>query len=96
MYDVRWLHAFEEDAPGRQVYRQATGTFALSRRPRDGFELHRDGSGEVFSGGPDDRPVESRATWTETPDGIVVVRGAGGTAFRIVKQEPTKLIVSRE
>jgi hypothetical protein len=95
MYDVRWVHAFEEDRPGGEVYRQATVETPLSRRPRAGFELHRDGSAQLFSGGPDDRAIAHAATWTSTPDGIVVV-GDDGATFRIVKLAPAQLIVSRD
>ncbi len=95
MYDVRWVHAFEEDAPGGQVYRQATDDVPLSRRPRDAFELHRDGTALIFTGGPDDRAIAHGASWTEAPDGVVVVAEAGGAKFRIVKQTPARLIVRR-
>jgi hypothetical protein len=94
MYDVRWVHVFEDDTPEGEVYRAATDDIPLSRRPRDAFELHRDGSAQVFSGGPDDRPVARKASWSETPDGIVV-KEQGGARFRIVKQAPAQLIVSR-
>jgi hypothetical protein len=95
MYDVRWVHVFEDDTPEGEVYRAETGEIPLSRRPRDAFELHRDGSAQVFGGGPDDRAVAREARWTETPDGIVVVDEKGGDRFRIVRQDPAQLIVSR-
>ena len=94
MYDVRWVHVFEDDTPEGEVYRAATGDIPLSRRPRDAFELHRDGSAQVFNGGPDDRAVARNARWTKTPDGIVVEE-QGGASFRIMKQTPAQLIVSR-
>ena len=96
MYDVRWVHAFEEDTPGEQVYRQAADDIPLSRRPRDAFELHRDGTAQVFTGGPDDRAVAHGATWKETPEGIVEVAGTGRATFRIVKQTEARLIVRRD
>lgn len=96
MYDVRWVHAFEEDAPGVLVYRQATGDVPLSRRPRDGFELHRNCTAQIFTGGPDDRPVARDATWTETVDGLISVTGADGETFRIVKRTEERLFVRRD
>ena len=96
MYDVRWVHAFEEDTPGAHVYRQATDDVPLSRRPRDAFELHRDGTAKVFTGGPDDRAIAHAATWKETPDGVVVVAGAAGEKFRIVKRAEGRLMVRRD
>jgi len=94
MYDVRWVHVFEDDTPGGEVYRAASSDIPLSRRPREAFELHRDGSAQLFSGGSDDRAVARGARWTKTPDGIVVEDQRGGS-FRIVKQDPAELIVSR-
>ena len=96
MYDVRWVHAFEEDTPGEHVYRQETDDLPLSRRPRAGLELHRDGTALVVTGGPDDRGITQAATWTEAPDGTVVVQGAGSGTLRIVRQAPGRLIVSRD
>jgi hypothetical protein len=95
MYDVRWVHVFEEDTPTGEVYRPDTDDIPLSRRPRNGFELHRDGSAEVFSGGPDDRAEASAARWEDTPEGVVVVGENNGARFRIVKRAPSQLIVSQ-
>lgn len=95
MFDVRWVHAFEEDTPGEHVYRQATDDLPLSRRPREAFELHRDGTAQIIRGGPDDRGIAEAARWTETPDGIVVVQGVGSVTLRIVRREPGRLIVSQ-
>ena len=96
MYDVRWVHVFEDDTPEGDVYRAETDNIPLSRRPRDAFELHRDGSAQIFGGGPDDRAVAHTARWTDTADGIVVVDDKGGARFRIVKHDQAQLIVSRD
>jgi hypothetical protein len=96
MYDVRWVHMFEEDGPGALVYRKETDNIPLSRRPRDGFELHRDGSARLFEAGPDDRALPQAATWSDTPDGLVVRDAQGGVRFRIVTRTPSRLTVSRE
>jgi len=78
------------------VYRPATGPFPLSRRPREAFELHRDGSAVLFDAGADDRSVPHAATWTDTPDGIVVVDEQRGVRYRVVDQAPAQLIVRRD
>jgi len=93
MYDVRWVHVFEEDDAGGQVYRLATGPIPLSRRPREAFELNADGTAHLFSGGPDDRSVAHTATWTDTAHGIVVASDDGATRFRIVTRTPAQLTV---
>ncbi len=95
MYDVRWVHVFEEDTPEGDVYRADDSDIPLSRRPRDGFELHRDGSAKVFSGGADDRGVARGARWTESPDGVVIVADGSGERLRIVKRNAAQLTVSR-
>ncbi len=96
MYDVRWVHVFEEDHTGGQVYRLDTGAIPLSRRAREAFELHPDGAACLFSGGPDDRSVEHAATWSDTSDGIVVVADDGSARFRIVAREPSRLVVRQD
>jgi hypothetical protein len=95
MFDVRWVHVFEDDTPQVEVYRPETADVPLSRRPREAFELRRDGTADIFSGGPDDRPAVSRGRWTDTPDGMLVTDDSTGASFRIVKRAPGQLIVSR-
>jgi hypothetical protein len=96
IHDIRWVHAFEEDEAGGEVYRPATSTFPLSRRPREAFELHRDGSALVFRGAPDDRSMAHDATWTETPRGIVVEDQDGAVRYRVVDRTKEQLIVRRD
>ncbi len=96
IHDIRWVHAFEDDQAGGEVYRPSTGTFPLSRRPREAFELHRDGSALVFRGAPDDRSMAHTATWSDTPRGIVVTDGDGALRYRIVQRTPEQVIVRRD
>jgi hypothetical protein len=96
IHDILWVHAFEEDQAGDEVYRPATAPFPLSRRPREAFELHGDGSALVFRGGPDDRSMAHEATWSDTPRGIVVADKEAGVRYLIVEQTPRQLIVRRD
>lgn len=96
MFGIRWVHVFEDDTPTVEVYRPDGDDIPLSRRPRESFELQPDGDASVYKGGADDRPEESRATWRDTPDGVVVTEESTGARFRIVKQAPRQLIVSRD
>ena len=96
IHDIRWVHAFEDDQAKGDVYRPAPGPFPLSRRPREAFELHRDGSALVFRGAPDDRSSAREATWSDTPRGIVVKDEDGAVCYRIVEQTPMQLIVRRD
>ena len=93
LFTTRWVHLFEEDTPAGEVYAPEEGPIPLSRRPRERLELKPDGTAVISTGGPDDRPVPHRATWTQ--DGRdIVVRGSGRD-LRIVERTPTRLIVSR-
>jgi hypothetical protein len=95
----RWIHSFEEDSAGAQVYRPQSWDFPLARRPRGGFELRADGTAQLFLPGSGDRPEAADASWTEE-DGDVVVRAtkktAGGlSALRIIESTADKLVVLR-
>jgi hypothetical protein len=76
LFATRWVHAFEEDTAEAEVYRPDTDEVPLSRRPRRFFTLSRDGTARVLAPGPDDRPVETPATWTRE-GGDLVIRPAG-------------------
>ena len=96
IHGIRWVHAFEDDQAEGEVYRPASATFALSRRPREAFELHRDGSALVFRGAPDDRSMAHEAKWSDTPRGIVVEDKDGAVLYRIVERTPAQVIVRRD
>jgi hypothetical protein len=95
----RWIHSFEEDSAGTQVYRPESFDFPLARRPREAFELRADGTAQLFLPGAEDRPEAADASWTEE-DGEVVIRatkktGRGPSALRIIESTPDKLVVRR-
>jgi hypothetical protein len=95
----RWIHSFEEDGAGMQVYRPQSWDFPLARRPREAFELRTDGTAQLFLPGAGDRPEAADASWTEE-DGEVVIRAtkktAGGpSALRIIESTADKLVVRR-
>ena len=95
--DIRWVHVFEEDTPQGAVYRPDTAPVPLSRRPREAFTLHDDGSAVVESGGPDDRAVDHPARWAQVGQELVITpggRGAAGKALHIVKWSPDRLVVA--
>jgi hypothetical protein len=97
LFDIRWIHVFEEDGAGEQVYQPASGPIPLSRRPREGLTLHADGTATVEAGGADDRPVRHQATWRRTAQGLVVdvpTAGGGSTELHIVRASPDRLVVA--
>jgi len=79
------------------VYRPETEELPLSRRPREGISLSSDGSARILLPGPDDRWVETAATWREEGDEIVVtaeaVEGRAPRVLRIAARSPTRLVV---
>jgi hypothetical protein len=95
----RWIHSFEEDGAGTQVYRPQSWDFPLARRPREAFELRADGTAQLFLPGAEDRPEAADASWTEE-DGEVIIRATkktarGPSALRIIEPTADKLVVRR-
>jgi hypothetical protein len=90
-----WVHLFEEDAGGREVYRPEDTNIPLSRRPRERIQLRDDGTASVFMPGPDDRFVEQRASWTEHGDETVIRTNDGRLELVVVEQSPSRLVVER-
>lgn len=92
---MTWVHVFEEDSAGREVYRPESGAIPLSRRPRERVQMHEDGTASIFMPGPDDRFVECDATWTKEK-GETVIRMADGTLeLRVVERTATRLVIER-
>jgi len=99
LFGTTWVHAFEEDTAEGEVYRPETEDVPLSRRPRRRLSLSTDGSARIVMPGPDDRLVETSATWRKE-GGELVVRTEGGPApsrrvLRISAPAPGRLVVKR-
>lgn len=99
LFGTTWVHAFEEDTAEGEVYRPDTEDVPLSRRPRRRISLSTDGRARIAMPGPDDRLVETSATWGKE-GGDLVVRAEGGPAssrgvLRISAPAPGRLIVKR-
>jgi hypothetical protein len=95
LFATRWVHAFEEDTADFQMYRPEADDVPLSRRPRTRLEFERDGSARVLTGGPDDRPTATTATWRQEGDEVVVQTGAGVT-LRVSVRSSVRIGVRRE
>ncbi len=76
-----WVHSYEEDAGGVQVYRPAGYKFPPSRG-RAGFEIKRDGSFVDYPIAPADGNEKVPGTWRLDESGRVVV------TFRDRRREP--------
>jgi hypothetical protein len=98
LFGRRWIHVFEEDTPDGEVYRPETDDVPLSRRPRRRLELSRDGTARILVPGPDDRLVESAATWEADGEELLIRAGAGrrgGRPIRVRERSPTRLVVAK-
>jgi hypothetical protein len=98
LYEIRWVHVFEEDSEAGQVYRPASSGIPLSRRPRTAFTLRQDGSATVETGGPADKPVSHGARWRTAGQGIVIELNepaAGMPAeLHVTSASPDSLVVA--
>jgi hypothetical protein len=83
-----WLHSFEEDEGGVQVYRPAQFAFSPSRRGRESLTFDAQGQATIGTPGPDDR-LHSGATRTQAL-GMNRYR-AGNRTFEIVESRPDRL-----
>jgi hypothetical protein len=97
---TRWVHAFEKDTARGEIYLPSAADAPLSRRPREQLEFAADGTARVLNAGPDDRLVESGATWEEEENGVIVLRTKAtrtraATEWRIVQASSKRLIVRR-
>jgi hypothetical protein len=99
VFQLRWIHAFEEDSAEGDVYRPETETIPLSRRPRQRLELAPDGSARLWVPGSDDRPHAGQARWHSEGEEIVVnVEADGGRPEQVLHvsiQSPTRLVVRK-
>ncbi|MGI9086327.1 MAG: hypothetical protein ACR2HH_01080 [Chthoniobacterales bacterium] len=88
-----WVHVHEEDSTEGQVYRPEEDDIPLSRRPRERIQLRPDGSASFSVPGPDDGYVEKPASWTNEEEGLVIRTRGGEQELRLVRQEPSRLII---
>jgi hypothetical protein len=98
LFATRWVHIFEEDTADGEVYRPETDDVPLSRRPRRRLSLSPGGKARVLQPGPNDRLVETPASWEAEGDNLVIRSRAGGkreTVIRIRDRSPTRLVVSK-
>jgi hypothetical protein len=96
LFGTTWVHVFEEDSSQGAMYRPEEDDIPLSRRPRERFQLERNGVARVLIPGPDDRYVEQPAKWSEDKGDVVIRTGTGKPSLRIVAQSPSRLIVKAQ
>lgn len=92
---MTWVHVFEEDAAGREVYRPEDAAIPLSRRPRERVQLRADGTASVYLPGPDDRFIEQQASWVEEGGDLVIRMRAGRMELLVVERSATRMVIER-
>jgi hypothetical protein len=99
LFRTTWVHVFEEDGAEGLVFRPETSDIPLSRRPRLRLCFARDGSARTLLPGPDDRPVETPATWQAEGDALVIRTASEGgrpaKEMRAVRAPKGRLLVKR-
>jgi hypothetical protein len=90
----KWMHSFEEDSGGVQVYRPEGFAFPRARG-RPGIEFHVDGTVTEWRIGRGDAPTGVQGRWqVERPNEIrVTPSDAGGAAFTLEIVECTDQIL---
>jgi hypothetical protein len=93
LLEKAWVHAHEEDAPGRKVFRPASHPLPPSRG-RVGYEFKA--GGKLIRSGPGatDRPEKSEGTWTLSAGGRLTMSVAGSDqVLDVVGLEPDRLLI---
>jgi hypothetical protein len=67
-----WVHSFEEDTQGIQVYRPVSYNFPLSRG-REGFEVKEDGTFVLYNIGLADGTDTIPGTWKQTGESTLKI-----------------------
>lgn len=91
-----WLHAHEEDVPGKMVYRPDTYPLPPSRG-RTGYRFQPDGQLLKLGPGPADRSSSTEGTWhIDKRDQLVLhMPGASPEVLEIDELGPDRLVLKR-
>jgi hypothetical protein len=92
----RWLHAHEEDTPGKMVFRPDTYALPPSRG-RTGYEFQPGGQVERVGPGPTDRHSSTQGTWKiDSQDELTIdIPGAPTEVFTIGDLDTDRLILKK-
>jgi hypothetical protein len=87
-----WVHAHEEDTPGRQVFRPA-GTSLPPSRGRRSLELREDGTLVEGGPGPTDVPAEVAGTWNLSGNQLELRSARGESVREVVSAGRDRLVI---
>lgn len=91
-----WVHAHEEDSPGKVVFRPDTHALPPSRG-RSGYQFQSGGRVVKTGPGPTDRRTAVQGTWKADPQGRLVI-SIPGKADEILEVEaigPDRLVIKK-
>ena len=94
----KWLHAYEEDTDGNEVFRPEGSAVAPSRG-RDILDLRQGAAATKSIPGPDDRAKAVAQTWSLDKGRVLTLGSAGkGTrmAYEIVSIAEDRLVLKRK
>ncbi|HYQ82980.1 MAG TPA: hypothetical protein VEP28_03055 [Rubrobacter sp.] len=87
-----WVHSYEEDVPGRRIFRRGGYSFPPARG-RDAVELKGDGSAVMREPGPSDMPEGRTGTWALEHETVRIDVGDETTAMEVVSCDEDRLEV---
>lgn len=94
--DVVWLHSYEQDHDGMQVFRPRSFAFPQSRGPRDGILLRKSGAFVRYGIGTADAGSSTTGTWRwigRRAFELAYSEPAGRAAFQIVSCDRSELVL---
>jgi hypothetical protein len=68
-----WIHSYEEDSESEKVFRPSDYKFALSRRPREFFQLNQDGTLLSSDSFANDSPTFKSGNWAIEKDDKLII-----------------------
>jgi hypothetical protein len=91
-----WVHAHEEDMPGKAVFRPDTQQLPPSRG-RIGYEFQPGGRVVKRGPGPTDRRTSTVGTWTIDPEGRLTIRlpGAPDEVLQVEALDADRLVIKK-
>ena len=95
----KWLHAYEEDEGGNQVFRPEGHELPMSRG-RESLDLRKGAAATKSIPGPDDRAKEVAQGWSLGKDRMLQLGTPGSTAsaitYEIVSVAKDRLVLKRK
>ncbi|MBK6599622.1 MAG: hypothetical protein IPG25_17765 [Proteobacteria bacterium] len=79
-----WVHCYEEDSSGNEVYRPITADIPLSRRPREQLDFQRGGTATLRVPSADDRLISHAVRWQSGATGDADLQILEVSAQRLV------------